>query len=95
MTAYLRPQAAAAAYGVSLRTLARWAQAGLIGRAQVEGCSFYVMADIEDLIGRNVAARTVVPIAARQQASTLTESLAYFASPSSAAPSKKRPVKRH
>jgi predicted site-specific integrase-resolvase len=58
----LRPRAAADRFGVSARTLARWAASRLIGRSQVDGIVFYDAGDIADVIERNVVPRTVVPM---------------------------------
>lgn len=61
---YLRPAAASRRYGVSERTLSRWAAAGLIGRSAVDGIVLYPSHDIAELIASKLAPRRVVPIAA-------------------------------
>jgi excisionase family DNA binding protein len=59
----LRPAEAARQFGVSRRTLHRWAMAGRIGRAR-DGArmTWYVAADIEAVIAAGLSPRTVVPI---------------------------------
>lgn len=65
MTAeYLRPADAAARFGVCERTLARWANAGLIGRSHRGRMVFYVVSDIVDAIQHGLQPRTVVPLSA-------------------------------
>lgn len=59
----LRPSAAAQRFGVSERTLARWADRGLIGRSQVGNAVWYVASDVDELIASRLTKRTVLPFA--------------------------------
>lgn len=62
---WLRLTAAAARYGVSTRTLTRWANRGLIGRSRLGQRPVYVRAaDIEALIERGFTLPTVVSLPA-------------------------------
>jgi hypothetical protein len=61
---YLRPSAAAAEYGVSEKTLSRWASRGLIGASKVGGVRLLNASDIADLIAANAVPRTLVPMPA-------------------------------
>lgn len=60
----LRPAQAARRFGVSEKTLARWAAAGLIGRSQIEdgGAVWYVAGDIAELRDSKLVPRRIVPI---------------------------------
>jgi hypothetical protein len=61
---FMRPQAAAEHFGVSVDSLQRWAKAGLVGRSRVGGHAFYRTSDIADVISAPLRARTVVPMQA-------------------------------
>lgn len=63
-TEWMRPARAAAHFGVSRRTLHRWAQAGRIGRSQ-DGArlTWYVAADIDAVVRHGLTPRAIVPIA--------------------------------
>ena len=58
----LRPSAASLRFGVSTRTLARWAADGLIGKARRGGMTFYVASDIGDVIAAPLVSRRVIPM---------------------------------
>lgn len=59
---FLRPKDAAKHFGVSRTTLSEWADAGWIGRSRVDGCVFYAVNDIAELIASHATRRTVVSI---------------------------------
>jgi hypothetical protein len=60
----LRPSQAAARFGVSTKTLERWAASGLIGRSKVGGIVFYPARDIADVVASKTTRRTVIPMTA-------------------------------
>ena len=62
---WLKPADAAARYGVSEKTLSRWAASGLISRSHPAGLRsvLYRAADIAEVIEAGASARRVVPLA--------------------------------
>lgn len=58
----LRSEVAARRFGVSSRTLRRWAAAGPIGQSRRPGMTFYVASDIAEAIAAPLVARRVVPL---------------------------------
>lgn len=62
---FVRPRRAAEMFGVSERTLQRWAQAGLIGHSRIGRVLLYRTSDIADLLASGATSRTVVPISAK------------------------------
>ena len=69
-TGYLRPREASKRFGVSERTLARWAEAGLIGRSVVGRVTLYPASDVAELIASRLTRRMVVPMPATGRATT-------------------------
>lgn len=63
---WLRPSDAARHFGVSERTLARWAAGRRIGRSEVGRNVWYRRTDIAELIATHATPRQVVPISAEQ-----------------------------
>lgn len=78
----LRPKQAAERYGVSERTLARWAADGLIGWSKVQRVKHYAADDIAQLLGANTTRRTVVPLVPVQAPSSDWENHPLWATPS-------------
>jgi hypothetical protein len=65
---WMRPAAAARAFGLSEKTLRGWVKDGKVSRSKIGGCVFWSARDIENLIAANAEPRTVIPIAPRQAA---------------------------
>ena len=74
---FLRPADAAARFGVSAKTLSRWAQAGLIGRSKRGRMTWYLAQDVADEIARHFIVLPGVPATSREVASQ-TDDEAYI-----------------
>lgn len=61
---WMRPALAAETFGVSERTLNRWAASGLVGYSKVGRVLLYRSSDIADVIAAGATPRTVVPMTA-------------------------------
>jgi predicted site-specific integrase-resolvase len=61
MADMVRPKTAAKQFGVSIRTLTRWADRGLIGRSRIDRVVYLSASDIQELIDSRERRRTVLP----------------------------------
>lgn len=70
---YLRTRDACERFGVSRWTLARWADAGRIGRTRIGGVVRYRASDIAELMEAHTTPRAVVPMVAPPAATSASD----------------------
>lgn len=78
-TDMLRPKQAAARFGVTERTLRRWALAGRIGRSEVDSQVWYVASDIADVLALGLTERSIIPLKPQDTTPVATVDMDEFA----------------